>query len=99
MRLKRKSDVRTEFQRYHVWLERRFECTIKSAHSDTGGEFAALKPYLAENGIEQTMSLSYCPDLNEIAERTNRLLVESARSMLARAELQRVFWAEAIVHT
>ena len=58
----------------------------------------ALNPYLAEHGIEQTMSPSYSPNLNGIAERTNRTLVESARSMLERAELPRVFWAEGIVH-
>ena len=33
---------------------------------------------------------------NGVSERMNRTLVESARSMIAHAELSNIFWAEAI---
>ena len=32
----RKSDVANEFKKYHVWLERRYDCSIKRLHCDEG---------------------------------------------------------------
>lgn len=94
----KKSDVKKRFIWYHAWLERKFVCSIKRLHSDNGGEFIALSDYLKEKGIEHTMSPSYSPNLNGVAERTNRTIVESARSMLEHASLPRKFWAEAVVY-
>ena len=96
--IKHKSDVKREFQRYHAWIERKFGCTVKRIHSDNGGEFVALKEYLISKGIEQTMAPPYSPNMNGIAERANRTIVESARSMMEHAKLPRTFWAEAVVH-
>lgn len=93
-----KSDVKRNFLWYQAWLERKFDCSIKRLHSDNGGEFIALASYLKEKGIEHTMSPSYSPNLNGVAERTNRTIVESARSMMEHASLPRRFWAEAVVY-
>ena len=93
-----KSEVKREFQRFHAWVERKFGCTVKRVHSDNGGEYFALKDYLIAQGIEQTMTPPYSPNMNAIAERANRIIVESARSMLEHAGLPRKFWAEAVVH-
>ena len=87
----RKSDVRNNFICYHAWLERKFDCSIKRLHSDNGGEFVALAGYLKEKGIEQTMTPSYSPNLNGVAERANRTIVESARAMLAWQSWRRMF--------
>lgn len=42
------------------------------------------------------LSVPYSPAQNGAAERMNRTLVESARSMLSRADLPTEFWAEAL---
>lgn len=94
----RKSEVLDKFKWYLAWVERKFDSTVKRVHSDNGGEIIALREYLFERGIEQTMAPSYSPNLNGIAERSNRTIVESARTMLEHASLPRKFWAEAVVH-
>ena len=94
----RKSDVLNKFKLFHPWLERKFKCTLKRVYSDRGGEYIALRSYLEDKGIEHTMSPSYSPNQNGIAERANRTIVECARTMLEHAGLPRTFWAEAVVH-
>ena len=79
-------------------MERKFKCTLRRVHSDRGGEYIALRSYLETQGIEHTMSPSYSPNHNGIAERANRTIVECARTMLEHAALRRTFWAEAVVH-
>ena len=39
------------------------------------------------------------PELNGIAERMNRTIMERVRSMLAHAKLPKTFWAEALMKT
>ena len=92
----KKSDVQYHFKRYHVWLERRYDCVIKVLHCDGGGEYHALDNYLESQGIEQRRLPPYSPEQNGMAERTNRTLVECARSMLLHSKLRMQFWAEAI---
>ena len=91
-----KSDVQLEFKRYHSWVERRYDCVVKVMHCDGGGEYQALNDYLQCQGIERVMLPPYSPEQNGMEERTNRTLVECARSMLLYAKLPLQFWAEAI---
>ena len=94
----RKSEVLAQFKRYHAWLERKFDCTPTKIHSDNGGEYVALKSYLEEKVIEQSMTPPYSPNLNGMSERANRTIMESARAMLEHSSLPRTFWAEAVIH-
>ncbi|KAI3732721.1 hypothetical protein L1987_63928 [Smallanthus sonchifolius] len=47
-------------------------------------------------GIDQEFSAPYVPQQNGVAERKNRTLVETARTMLADSKLPVTFWAEAV---
>lgn len=98
--IRRKSQVLEQFKIFQVWLERVYTCTVKRVHSDNGGEYVnfEFKSYLEKLGIEHSTCPSYTPNLNGIAERINRTIVECARSMLEHASLPRRFWAEAVVH-
>ena len=94
--MSKKSDVQSHFKKYQAWLERRYDCVIKVLHCDGGGEYQALDGYLALLGIERLRLPPYSPQQNGMAERTNRTLVECAKSMLFHAKLPTQFWAEAI---
>lgn len=94
----RKSDVASAFKKYHPWLERKYDCKLKRLHCDGGGEYRALAGYLESEGIELQQTPPYSPEQNGIAERANRTLMESARSMILHAKMPRAFWAEAVVH-
>ena len=57
------------------------------------GEFES---YLKLKGIHHELTVPHTPEQNGVAERMNRTLIESARSMLAHAGLPHCYWAEAV---
>lgn len=70
----------------------------KVFHTDRGGEYVNndVQNYLKSQGIKYEYTPPRTPQLNGIAERKNRTLVEMARCMLYDANLPNKFWAEAI---
>jgi len=72
--------------------------TVKTIHSDNGGEFlgTALREWLDSQGIIHTTSAPYTPQHNGVAERALQTIVSSARCMLISSGLPVKFWAEAV---
>ena len=64
----------------------------------TGGEYVSqeFETYLKSKGIRHELTVPHSPQQNRVAERMNRTLMESARSMLAHAGLPDSYWAEAV---
>ena len=62
-----------------------------------GGEYRSnsFSKLCTEKGIVQQFTCPYTPEQNGVAERLNRTILESARSMIYHANLPLVFWAEA----
>jgi transposase InsO family protein len=65
--------------------------------SDNGGEYFsnAFEEWLKERGIKHESSAPKTPEQNGVSERSNRTIVEPARSMLHAASLPIELWAEA----
>jgi transposase InsO family protein len=57
-----------------------------------GGEFMSqsFKAWLQEKGISHEVTLAHSSEMNPIAERANRTLVETARAMLNEADLPKI---------
>ena len=55
-----------------------------------------FEEYLSSEGICHESTVPKIPERNGVAERMNRTLVETLRSMLADAKLLHSFWAEAL---
>ena len=53
--------------------------------SDNGSEFKnyTVEGFLSEEGIAHQYSTPYTPQLNGVAERKNRTLMDAARTMIA----------------
>ena len=51
---------------------------------------------MKEHGIQHQTTVPYNPEQNGTAERMNRTLLESARSMMYHANIPKEFWAEAV---
>ena len=68
-------------------------------HCDNGGEYKSVKmaKICADRIIVQQFTLPYTPQLNGVAERMNRTLVECARCMLEHAKMYKRYWGEAVV--
>jgi hypothetical protein len=66
--------------------------------TDRGGEFTSqsFEGWLHEEGITHEITPAHSSEMNPIAERANRTLVETARAMLNEADLPKIWWAEAV---
>ncbi|KNZ55400.1 hypothetical protein VP01_2694g2 [Puccinia sorghi] len=67
-------------------------------HSDRGTEFvnAGLEEYCKKNLIRQRYSNAYTPQQNGLAERFNRTILESLRTILDDSGLRRTLWNEVL---
>ncbi|KMQ86059.1 retrovirus-related pol polyprotein from transposon tnt 1-94 [Lasius niger] len=71
---------------------------IKELLCDGGKEFdnTVVKKILESRGINFRKSMPYTPEQNGAAERENRILVESSRTMIHTKSLPVKLWAEAV---
>lgn len=105
--IERKSEVFERFKEYvamaeslHCTKVKKVDCTkIAKLRADHGGEYVSneMKLYCKEKGIQLMLTVPYNPEMNGIAERLNRTLVEKARTMLLESNLPKRFWNEAIL--
>ena len=79
-------------------MENLFEKRVKSLRSDTESEYESheFAQYRKSKGIKNKGTIPYTPQQNGVAERMNRTLMETVRSMLHHLELPLSFWAEAV---
>lgn len=75
-----------------------FGINIQTVRSDNAKEYVShrIEQFLAREGIKHEKTVPYTPEQNGSAERENRTIVESARTMLAAKNLSKQLWAEAI---
>ena len=93
--IKKKSDTRYNLEDFITESETRHNRKLVELHTDGGGEFNsnALKEYLRERGTILTNTPAYTPQRNGIAERMNRTIIESARSMMHECKAPPEMWS------
>jgi hypothetical protein len=96
--MKMKSEVLDHFKISQKRAECHTGCKIRTLRSDNGGEYLSrsFKDHLAEHGITHQLTVPYTPQQNGTAERLNRTLLNSTRSMLKYMNCDKIFWAEAV---
>ena len=96
--LKHKDEVFDCFLRWKALVEKSSGRKMKAIRTDNGGEYTSAKfeDYLRSEGIRHERTIPKTPEQNGVAERMNRTLIETVRSMLTDAKLPHKFWAEAI---
>lgn len=97
--LKSKEDVPQCVQRYIAYVERQTGKKVRRLRSDNGLEYCCgeLTEFLVRLGIRHERTNVGTPQMNGVAERANRTLMDLVRSMLASAHLPQNFWGEAVV--
>ena len=97
--IKRKDEVLSKFQKFVTFVENQSgnRGHVKVLRRNNGGEYVSNNfiKYCAEKGIMHELTSPYCPEQNGVAERLNRTIMESARSMIYHAGFPLDFWAEA----
>ena len=96
--LKKKSDVYQKFIEWKTMVERSSDRSLKKIRSDNGGEYTSeqFAEHLHQEGITHQLTIPKTPQQNGVAERLNRTLEETIRSMLAESQAPKHFWAEAL---
>ncbi|KMQ91777.1 retrovirus-related pol polyprotein from transposon tnt 1-94 [Lasius niger] len=96
--IKHKSDVIDKFKEFERFVANKFETLIKRLRTDNKREYCnkEMYKYLSKRGIQLENTALYTPQQNGRAERDNRTIAESARSMLHSANLPLHLWAEAV---
>lgn len=96
--MKNKSDVFQIFKDWSIMIQKQYDCKIKRFRTDNGGEYTSneFEMYLKKEGIVHEKTIPYTPEQNGLAERMNRTLIETIRTMLADSNVSKSLWAEAI---
>lgn len=96
--LKYKSEVLEKFKEFAAITTNQSGQRIRTLRTDNGGEYVSeeFTTYLKLKGIHHQLTSPHSPQQNGVAERMNRTLIESARSMIAHAKLPNKYWAEAV---
>ena len=96
--IRNKSEVLDKFKEFEAATTTDSGQQICMLRSDNGGEYVSqeFETYLKSRGKRHELMVPHSPQQNGVAERMNRTLMESARSMLAHAGLPDSYWAEAV---
>lgn len=94
-----KSDVFAVFQDYVAKSEAHFNLKIVNLYCDNGGEYLSteIKNFCMQKGISYHLTVPRTPQLNGVSERMIRTISEKARAMINGADLEKVFWGEAVL--
>jgi hypothetical protein len=96
--LRHKNEVSKCIKDFKIFAENQLERKMKALRSDNGKEYVnnELKAYLDSTEVRHQLTIPYTPQQNGVAERTNRTIVEKARSLLSDAGPPKAYWAEAV---
>jgi hypothetical protein len=95
--LKMKSDVYQVFLNFQNFVERQFQCEIKTMQTDWGGEYKKLNSFFQKIGIVHHVSCPHAHQQNDSAEIKHRHIVEVGLALLANASMSLKFWDEAFL--
>ena len=96
--VREKSQLLDCFKEYKAKVEHTSKRKISCVRSDQGKEYMSkeFKSFLNDNSIHHETSSTYTPQQNGLAERANRTLINTARSLLISARLPERLWGEAV---
>ena len=96
--IKHKDEVLERFKEFVNVMSNLTGRRVKILRTDNGGEYCSkiFSEYLKEQGIFHQTTVPDNPAQNGVAERMNRTIVESARSLIHHAKMPMHFWAEAV---
>ena len=85
------------FQEFHAKVTGESGERIGVLKTDGGGEYRSREfaQYLLKHQIEDEVTVPDSPEMNGLAERINRTILEKAKCMCAHADVPRSLWAEA----
>jgi transposase InsO family protein len=98
--MKYKSDSFNCFKLFRASFEKSGKHSIQSLRTNNGGEYLSneFSVYLSSSGIKHKPGPPHSPELNGVAERTNRTISNLIPCSLLQAGVPKSFWADALRH-
>ena len=99
--LRTKDEALEAYKSFEAWALTQEHCKgIKALRSDRGGEYLsnAFNAHLATAGTARKLTPHDTPQLNGVAERLNRTLLERIRAFTHESGLPKTLWGEALRH-
>ena len=89
------------FQSFYNEIKNQFGVSIRILHSDNAHEYLShsFTTFMKSHGILHQTSCAYTPKQNGAAERKNRHLVETTRTMLLPGHIPQRFWGDVVLST
>jgi len=86
------------FKDFKAIIEKQSGYKIRTVRSDQGEEYTSndFEAFCTQQGIRHQTTPAYTPQLNGVAERKNRTILDMARSLLKTKKLPKQYWAEAV---
>lgn len=96
--IQRKHQVYEKLKEWKAMVEKSTGKKLKVLRTDNDGEYVSkdFEGFLTNEGIKHEHTIPITPEQNGVAERINRTVVETARSMLCESNLPKQYWAEAV---
>nr|GEZ32931.1 putative ribonuclease H-like domain-containing protein [Tanacetum cinerariifolium] len=96
--LRTKDTTSSILRNFITEIENLKDLKVKIIRCDNGGECKnqEMNEFCTRKGIRREFSIARTPQQNGVAERSNRTLIEAARTMMADAKLPVTFWAESV---
>ena len=96
--LNNKSDVLDTFKEYVAYVESISQYQVNSIRCDNGSEYinTNFKEFCRSRSIHIAVVDPYSPQLNSVAERNNRTILDKARSLFLQSRLNVGFWPYAV---
>ena len=95
--MKTRAELFSIFQKFHAEVRTQFNTPIHILRSDNAKEYLSgpFSPFLSLHGILHQSSCAYTPQQNGVAERKNRRLVETVRTILLHRKVTQRFRGDA----
>ncbi|RVW73920.1 Retrovirus-related Pol polyprotein from transposon RE1 [Vitis vinifera] len=87
------------FRKFYAEIQTQFNISIRVLRSDNAREYfsAQFTSFMSHHGILHQSSCAHTPQQNGVAERKNRHLVETARTLLLHSNVPFRFWGDAVL--
>ncbi|KAK2410134.1 putative mitochondrial protein [Trifolium repens] len=97
--MKNRSELFSIFQQFYQEIKTQFGVSIRSLRSDNAREYLShqFQNFMALNGILHQTSCPHTPQQNGVAERKNRHLIETTRTLLLHGNVPFRFWGDAVL--
>lgn len=97
--MKNRAELFSIFQKFYAEIQTQFNISIRVLRSDNAREYfsAPFTSFMSHHGILHQSSCAHTPQQNGVAERKNRHLVETARTLLLHSNVPFRFWGDAVL--